>query len=65
MSEYFQRCVFFRQAKMSDQREHAKQVATFNLQMSEKKANAYFPACPVSGILLNLIYKAAELKLQK
>lgn len=40
--------VFIWQAKLNEQREHAKQVATFNLQMSEKKAKTYCPLYPVS-----------------
>lgn len=41
-------CVFIWQAKLNEQREHAKQVATFNLQMSEKKEKTYCPLFPVS-----------------
>lgn len=40
--------VFIWQAKLNEQREHAKQVATFNLQMSEKKEKTYCPLYPVS-----------------
>ncbi|TMS13188.1 Coiled-coil domain-containing protein 81 [Larimichthys crocea] len=38
------------QAKMSEHREHAKQVAAFNLQMSEKKDRTYCPLFPTSFI---------------
>ncbi|XP_047435850.1 coiled-coil domain-containing protein 81-like isoform X2 [Mugil cephalus] len=38
------------QAKVKDQREHAKHVASFNLKMSEKKVNAHFSAYPNSFI---------------
>ncbi|XP_039991383.1 coiled-coil domain-containing protein 81-like isoform X5 [Xiphias gladius] len=38
------------QAKQSEQREHAKQVAIFNLQMSEKKEKTYCPLYPTSFI---------------
>ncbi|XP_044048588.1 coiled-coil domain-containing protein 81-like [Siniperca chuatsi] len=38
------------QAKLNEQREHAKQVATFNLQLSEKKEKTYCPLFPTSFI---------------
>ncbi|XP_069553928.1 coiled-coil domain-containing protein 81-like isoform X1 [Brachyistius frenatus] len=38
------------QAKLNEQREHAKQVATFNLQMSEKKERTSCPGHPNSFI---------------
>ncbi|XP_074475307.1 coiled-coil domain-containing protein 81-like [Sebastes fasciatus] len=38
------------QEKLSEQREHAKQVATFNLQMSEKKEKTYCPLFPTSFV---------------
>lgn len=41
-------CVFIWQAKRSEQRERAKQVATFNLQMSEKNEKTCCPLFPVS-----------------
>lgn len=40
--------VFIWQAKMNEQREHAKRVAEFNLEMSERKEKAYCPLYPVS-----------------
>lgn len=40
--------MFIWQAKLNEQREHAKQVATFNLQMSEKKEKTHCPLYPVS-----------------
>ncbi|XP_070765490.1 coiled-coil domain-containing protein 81-like [Enoplosus armatus] len=38
------------QAKLNEQREHAKQVATFNLRRSEKKEKTYCPLFPPSFI---------------
>ncbi|KAK5874180.1 hypothetical protein PBY51_019152 [Eleginops maclovinus] len=38
------------QEKLNEQHEHAKQVATFNLQMSEKKEKNYFPLFPTSFV---------------
>ncbi|XP_038558203.1 coiled-coil domain-containing protein 81-like isoform X2 [Micropterus salmoides] len=38
------------QAKLNEQREHAKLVATFNLQLSEKKEKTYCPLFPTSFI---------------
>ncbi|KAM9366179.1 coiled-coil domain-containing protein 81-like [Symphorus nematophorus] len=38
------------QAKLNEQRDHAKQVATFNLQMSEKKEKTDCPLFPTSFI---------------
>eukprot|EP00064_Thunnus_orientalis_P016600 superscaffoldBa00003324_g16666 len=38
------------QAKLHEHREHAKQVAAFNLQMSEKKEKTYCPLYPTSFI---------------
>ncbi|XP_039991358.1 coiled-coil domain-containing protein 81-like isoform X2 [Xiphias gladius] len=43
-------CIEEEQAKQSEQREHAKQVAIFNLQMSEKKEKTYCPLYPTSFI---------------
>ncbi|XP_023270364.1 coiled-coil domain-containing protein 81 [Seriola lalandi dorsalis] len=43
-------CMEEEQAKLNEQREHAKQVATFNLQMSEKKGKTYCPLYPTSFI---------------
>lgn len=42
-------CVFIWQEKLNEQREHAKQVASFNVQMSEKKEKSYCPLFPVSN----------------
>ncbi|XP_033972806.1 coiled-coil domain-containing protein 81-like [Trematomus bernacchii] len=38
------------QEKLNEQREHAKQVATFNLQMSEKKEKNFCPLFPTSFV---------------
>ncbi|KAF1392671.1 hypothetical protein PFLUV_G00030480 [Perca fluviatilis] len=38
------------QEKLNEQREHAKQVATFNLKMSEKKEKTYCPLLPTSFV---------------
>ncbi|GLD55966.1 coiled-coil domain-containing protein 81 isoform X1 [Lates japonicus] len=43
-------CMEEEQAKLNEQREHAKQVATFNLQMSEKKEKTNCPLYPTSFI---------------
>lgn len=39
-------CVFLRQTKLEKQRQHAKQVALYNLQMSEKKERD----CPLYNV---------------
>lgn len=41
--------MFILQAKLNEQREHAKQVAKFNLQMSEKKKKTNCSLFPVSS----------------
>ncbi|XP_028296776.1 coiled-coil domain-containing protein 81-like isoform X2 [Gouania willdenowi] len=38
------------QTKLKEQRKHAKQVATFNLQASETREKNHFPACPNSFV---------------
>ncbi|XP_040889979.1 coiled-coil domain-containing protein 81-like isoform X2 [Toxotes jaculatrix] len=43
-------CMEEEQTKLNEQREHARQVATFNLKMSEKKEKTYCPLCPTSFI---------------
>ncbi|XP_018539213.1 coiled-coil domain-containing protein 81 isoform X2 [Lates calcarifer] len=43
-------CMEEEQVKLNEQREHAKQVATFNLQMSEKKEKTNCPLYPTSFI---------------
>lgn len=41
-------CVFIWQAKLHEHREHSKQIAAFNQQISEKKEKTYCPLYPVS-----------------